>query len=113
MRKRIKKMEFIKMVHDKVRNTETCNYWNTYWIVKAVFDCMADILETGDCLYIREYFTLYSKKKKDKRTGNFGNPMIIPEHFETCFKPHKRLKEACKSLEEHVTEIERGENDEM
>lgn len=96
--KRHNKSEFVKMVYEKVK--DRCIYWDTYWIVKAVFECMADIIENGDSLYINQYFTLYPKLMKDKRTGNFGNPCVIPEHYVPYFKTHKILNEACKDLKD-------------
>ena len=67
MNNRINKYKFIEMVHDKVRGI--CSRENVYWTVKAVFECMDDILEEGDELYIREYFTLYPRFKKEMKTS--------------------------------------------
>lgn len=94
--KRIDKHEFTNMVHDKVRGFVSAE--DTYWTVRAVFECMADILEEGNSLYIREYFTLYPKLKEERLTGNFGDPCIIPEHYVPCFKPQKILKDVCNSI---------------
>lgn len=103
--KRIDKHEFTNMVYDKVKGKGS--WESTYWTVKAVFECMADVIENGDSLYIREYLTLYPKLKKDRVTGNFGNPCIIPEHYVPCFKSNKILKEACEQLKKNE-EQEKG-----
>lgn len=108
MRQTINKYEFMKMVHDKVRGT--CSMDDVYWTTKAVFECMAEILEDGDELFIKEYFTLYPQLKKERIVSNFGNPCICPEHYVACFKPGKKLKEACTYLKEHEGE-EIGDED--
>lgn len=93
VKKDINKNEFIKMVHKKLDGK--CNYWNTYWVVKTVFECMKDVLKDGQSLYISGYFSLYPKLMNERVTGNFGNPCVIPEHYVPYFKPHKYLKDAC------------------
>lgn len=108
--KKIDKHEFTKMVHDKVRGIVSAE--DTYWTVKAVFECMADILEEGDSLYIREYFTLYPRLKKGRTVNNFGNPMVSPEHYVPCFKPQKILKDVCKELDVDKMEEESDEDEE-
>ena len=99
MNNRINKYKFIEMVHDKVRGI--CSRENVYWTVKAVFECMDDILEEGDELYIREYFTLYPRFKKEMKTSNFGNPCVIPAHYIPEFKPGNKLKRACEHFTKH------------
>ena len=99
MKRRINKYEFMKMVHDKVRGK--CSMEGVYWTVKAVFECMDDILEEGDELYIREYFTLYPRFKKEMKTSNFGNPCVIPAHYIPEFKPGSKLKRACEHFTKH------------
>lgn len=52
MNNRINKYKFIEMVHDKVRGI--CSRENVYWTVKAVFECMDDILEAfSSLLFVR------------------------------------------------------------
>ena len=99
MNNRINKYKFIEMVHDKVRGI--CSRENVYWTVKAVFECMDDILEEGDELYIREYFTLYPRFKKEMKTSNFGNPCVSPAHYIPEFKPGSKLKRACEHFTKH------------
>lgn len=84
-------------------------YWSVYWIVKAVFECMTDVLEEGDKLFVTNCFTIQPKLKKRKNTGNFGKPCVIPEHYVPYFTPLKHWKEICKNLkdieEENINEI--------
>lgn len=94
--KRINGCEFKKMVYEKIQRRYSVE--SVYWITKAVFECMADIVENGDCLYIEEYFSLYPKLKNERRVGNFGNPLIIPKHYVPYFKTHKLLNEVCANL---------------
>lgn len=101
--KRIKKDEFIKMVHRKVNEEmqRKVDYWSVYWTVRAVFECIADILREGNLLYIREYFKIYPKLKNKRKTGNFGKLCVIPEHYIPYFKPCKKLKDVCAKLQEN------------
>ena len=109
MNNRINKNKFIEMVHDKVRGI--CSRENVYWTVKAVFECMDDILEEGDELYIREYFTLYPRFKKEMKASNFGNPCVIPAHYIPEFKPGSKLKRACEHFTKHEDDEEIEDED--
>lgn len=102
MKQRVNKHEFMQMVHDKVKGI--CSTEDVYWTTKAVFECMAEILEEGDELFIKEYFTLYPQLKKERTVSNFGDPCVCPEHYVPCFKPGKNLKEACNYFKEHEGE---------
>ncbi len=68
------------------------------WFLKAVFKCMDDILENGDKLVIKDYFTLQRVLKGERTASNFGNPCKIPPRYEPLFKPSVRLKRMCKEM---------------
>lgn len=110
MKRRINKYEFMKMVHDKVRGK--CSMEGVYWTVKAVFECMEEILKDGNSLFIMEYLTMHPRLKKDRTVGNFGNPCVIPEHYEPCVKFGTKLKKACTYLKEHEYEEDEELEDE-
>ena len=99
MKKFINKKEFRDRVYKKAKDMNPyVTYENTYWILAAVFECMADILEKKETLCIYGYLTMYPNLLKEKRVGNFGNPCVIPEHYVPYFKPHVKLNKACESL---------------
>ena len=91
------KYDFYRMVYEK--NNGEYPLDDVTWIVKAVFKCMDDILENGDKLVIKEYFTLQRILKEARPANNFGNPCTIPPRYEPLFKPSIRLKRMCKEIE--------------
>lgn len=95
----INKKKFTEKVYKKAKDMNPdVTYENTYWIVKAVFECMADIIENNQSLCIYNYLTLRPKLLKEKRVGNFGNPCVIPEHYVTDIRAHGKLKDACEKI---------------
>lgn len=80
------------------------------WIVKAVFKCMDDILENGDKLVIKDYFTLQRVLKGERSANNFGNPCKIPPRYEPEFKPSVRLKRKCKKMDVAADEFDEFED---
>ena len=110
MKRRINKYEFMKMVHDKVRGK--CSMEGVYWTVKAVFECMEEILKDGNSLFIMEYFTMHPRLKKDRTVGNFGNPCVIGGGGGGGVKFGTKLKKACTYLKEHEYEEDEELEDE-
>ena len=73
--------------------------WDIYWIVQATFQCFEDILRNGDTLKVGDCFTMEPKLKKERKNYNFGKGKVtVPSHYEPCFRPYKKLKDACFSL---------------
>lgn len=104
----INKHEFIQMVFDKVRGMYT--YEAAYWITKAVFESMEEILKDGNKLMIKGYISMYPQFKKERKVSNFGDPCISPEHYVPCIKPGQYLVDACDYYQEHKEEIEDEDN---
>lgn len=96
--KKINKVEFNKMVYEKLERKYPVR--DIYWIVKAVFECVEDIIRDGDKLIIKDLFSLQPKLKNERVTGNFGNKCTIPSRYVPYFKPSKRLRQICKDLKE-------------
>lgn len=93
----IKRWEFVKMVSERVHHE--CPQWVIYYVIKAVFHCMEDILKDGNRFVAGETFSLEPKYKEEATYSNFGKePVTIPGHYEPCFKPYHRLKDACAEL---------------
>ena len=111
----IKRWEFVKMVSERVHHE--CPQWVIYYVIKAVFHCMADILKDGNRFVVGETFSLEPKYKEEATYSNFGKePVTIPGHYEPCFKPYHRLKDACAELTKEKmenTENEGKNNDEQ
>lgn len=103
--KLIKRKEFVALLSAKLDEKEYANklskrytYWDLYWLVKAIYECMTDILKDGNKLYVADCFTLYPKFKKEKVAGNFGRPCISPGHYVPYMLPMKRWKNICREL---------------
>lgn len=107
MDKKLWKPEFDDMVYQKLK--QMGHYYPrevVYWCTKAVFDCMVDAIENGDSLKVHRTFSLEPRLAKEHKVGNFGNPLIIPEHYGVYFKPHGRMKKACERLMENENQME-------
>lgn len=92
----ITRKKFINKVYKKLSGRHS--YEAVYWIVKAVFECMTDVLEDGDKLFVTNCFTIQPRLKKERIVGNFGDPGIVPAHYVPYFNPMKRWKDICKNL---------------
>ena len=105
--RRIKRREFVDMVYNKIHEGRRhVNWEDIYWVNKAVMDCIVDIIENGDTLFVQGSFNIKPKLIKEHTVGNFGkSKVIIPEHYTAVLKPKGRIKEACEKL------MEREEND--
>lgn len=106
MKQLIKRKEFVTMLLRKLEDEEYArrlsrryNFWDLYWIIKAIYECMTDVLRNGDKLFIADCFVLQPKLKPEKYAGNFGHPCIVPEYYIPHFKPFKRWKDICKGLD--------------
>lgn len=89
--------ELIKMVSEKIDGRYPRE--EIYWILKGVFGCFEDILKNGDTLIVGDYFSMEPKLKPEDKYGNFGKGTItVPAHYEPCFRPYKKLRDACLSL---------------
>lgn len=100
--KTVTRWDFIKMVSKKVEGK--CPQRYIYYIVQAVFDCFEDILKDGNRFVVGNIFSLEPRYKKERKIGNFGNPMTIPGHWEPRFKAYCRLKRACEELDKETVE---------
>ena len=94
------------MVYEKIHDDRRhVNWIDVYWTNKAVMDCIVDVIENGDTLFVRGAFNIEPKFINQHKVGNFGNPTVIPEHYTAVLKPKVRIKEACEKL------MEREKND--
>jgi len=96
--RRVNEKEFTQRVYEKIIEKDPShrvNYVDVYWTVRSVLDCLGDIIENGDYLYLKGWFSFYAKLKKEKKVTNFGTPLVVPQHYVACFKPYKRLRDAC------------------
>lgn len=73
-------------------------YWDLYWIIKVIYECMTDVLREGNQLYVADCFTLQPKYKKEKIAENFGHPCVGAAHYVPFMKPLTRWKEICRGL---------------
>lgn len=106
--KTISRWDFIRMVSKKVEHK--CPQTDIYYVVQAVFDCFEDVLKDGNRFIVGNIFSLEPRYKKSRKVSNFGNPMIVPGHWEPHFKAYSRLKNACAQLDEK--DLEKKNNEE-
>lgn len=98
------------MVSEKVGHI--CPQTDIYYVVQAVFECFEDILRDGNRFVVGNIFSLAPRYKAARKTGNFGDPMVIPGHWEPHFKAYSRLKNACAELGEEDNDTENIEDEE-
>ena len=93
----ITRKELIKMISEKIDRKYPQE--EIYWILKGVFGSFEDILKNGDTLVVWDYFVMEPKLKAENKYGNFGKGTItVPAHYEPCFRPYKKLRDACLEL---------------
>lgn len=91
--------DFVYKVYNKLKESGHFVPWETvYWTNAAFVDALVDVIENGDTLYVWDVFTLKPKVVQEHRVGNFGEPMIIPQHYTAYFESKGRLKEACEKF---------------
>lgn len=102
----IKRKEFVTLLSNKLdereyasRLSKRYSYWDLYWIIKAIYECMTDILREGNKLYVADCFTLFPKYKKEKIAGNFGKPCVSHAHYVPYMLPMQRWKDICRELD--------------
>lgn len=108
--KTISRWELIKMISEKVYHE--CPQWVIYYVVQAMGKCMEEIIRDGNRLVIRDTFSLQPVYKKERKFSNFGNPIVIPGHYEPEFKVYHKLKDACAEYEESLKNHLEEETDE-
>lgn len=94
--------DFIKLVSEKIEREYPQDA--IYWVTKAVFACMVDIIRDGDKLHVHDKFDLEPKLKKERRVGGFGKPCVISSHYVPYFKPGRQMKRACAELTNRESE---------
>lgn len=96
-RNTITRPELIKMVSEKLGGRYPRD--EIYWIVQATFRCFPDILKAGYTLTVGDCFTLKPKLRKRRTYKSPGGKIAeFEDHYIPCFKPRKKLKDACLSL---------------
>ena len=93
----ITRKELIKMISEKIDRKYPQE--EIYWILKGVFGSFEDILKNGDTLVVWDYFVMEPKLINENNYYNFGKGKVsIPAHYEPCFRPYKKLRDACLEL---------------
>ena len=93
----ITRKELIKMVSEKIDGRYPQE--EIRWILKGAFGCFEDILKNGDTLMIWDCFAMEPKLINEHNYYNFGKGKVtVPAHYEPCFRPYKKLRDACLSL---------------
>lgn len=94
---KITRMELVSIVHNKLDREYT---WKTVFdIVRTVFQCIPEIIADGYILAIDDCFTLKPKIQKGRHGKARGKiEFFTKDHYVPSFTPHKKLKDACRSL---------------
>lgn len=102
--KLVTRKEFVSMLNHKLETDEYSNrlsknysYWDLYWLIKAIYECMGDVLKDGNKLYVSGCFTLQPRYRKPKRPGNYTETIISGRYY-PYFKPLKAWKQICLEL---------------
>ena len=91
------KKEFADIISDRLRVSKQ----DAQEKVNIVFECMYDVLTSGEPLTINGFGTFDIKKKSERNSRNpfTGEPLTIPARMELRFKPCKQLKEDIYAIE--------------
>lgn len=79
-------------------------------IIAALCEAIAITIENGDTIWIKNYFKIEPKYRKDTvmKANGFRNTNIntnfIPAHYIPKFIPGNKIKEACKNLTDNMRE---------
>lgn len=94
----ITRHKFVKRLYDKLnckgysrRLSKRFIYSDSYWVTRAVFECMEDVLKEGNKLFVADCFTLQAKFVAEHMAEHgFEKPeerKVIPAHYIAHFKP--------------------------